>query len=110
MNRLPVCSLIALFAVATSAHAADLSVSAADVLYDTTAGRLEITVRLADAAALAPFTVTLMALDPEDTAIMSESEKLYKAFWDAGIDCLQDFGRGSGFDRGHQLHTLRQLI
>jgi len=40
--------------------------------------------------AIAPFTVTVMALDPEDPQIMAESEKLYQAFRDAGIDCLLD--------------------
>jgi len=58
MTRPPAYSLIALIALAACAQAADLSVAADDVLYDTTSGRLEITVRLADAAALAPFTVT----------------------------------------------------
>jgi len=58
MTRSTAYSLIALIVMAACAQAADLSVSREDVLYDETGGRLEITVHLADAAALAPFTVT----------------------------------------------------
>ncbi|HVE14800.1 MAG TPA: proline--tRNA ligase [Elusimicrobiota bacterium] len=41
-------------------------------------------------AAIAPFQVALVPVEHDDPAVKAEADKLYDAFWKAGIECLMD--------------------